>query len=112
MVRMAADGTMHTLRKGTNGFTCVIMGTDKMCNDANSMGFLHAMMKKEPPPNKVGVSYMLAGDEGRAILIPQPPARRPITIGSSLAPTLWCSVRPRRRSATRRPRILIQISPT
>lgn len=64
VVRMAADGTMHTLRKGTNGFTCVIMGTDKMCNDANSMGFLHAMMKKEPPPNKVGVSYMLAGDEG------------------------------------------------
>ena len=64
VVRMAADGTMHTLRKGSNGFTCVIMGTDKMCNDANSMEFLHAMMKKEPPPNKVGISYMLAGDDG------------------------------------------------
>ena len=64
VVRMANDGTMHTLRKGSNGFTCLIMGTDKMCNDANSMEFLHAMMKKEPPPNKVGISYMLAGDEG------------------------------------------------
>jgi hypothetical protein len=64
VVRMADDGAMHTLRKGSNGFTCLIMGTDKMCNDANSMEFLHAMMKKEPPPNKVGISYMLAGDVG------------------------------------------------
>jgi hypothetical protein len=64
VVRMADDGSMHTLRKGSNGFTCLIMGTDKMCNDVNSMEFLHAMMKKEPPPNKVGISYMLAGDVG------------------------------------------------
>jgi hypothetical protein len=64
VVRMADDGAMHTLRKGSNGFTCLIMGTDKMCNDVNSMEFLHAMMKKEPPPNKVGISYMLAGDVG------------------------------------------------
>ena len=64
VVRMASDGTMHTLRKGSNGFTCLIMGTDKMCNDANSMEFLHAVMKKEPPPDKVGISYMLAGDVG------------------------------------------------
>jgi hypothetical protein len=64
VVRMASDGTMHTLRKGSNGFTCLIMVTDKMCNDANSMEFLHAVMKKEPPPDKVGISYMLAGDVG------------------------------------------------
>jgi hypothetical protein len=64
VVRMASDGTMHTLRKGSNGFTCLIMGTDKMCNDANSMEFLHAVMKKEPPPDKIGISYMLAGDVG------------------------------------------------
>ena len=64
VVRMADDGTLHTLRKGSNGFTCLIMGTDKMCNDPNSMDFLHAVMKKEPPPNKVGISYMLAGDVG------------------------------------------------
>jgi len=64
VVRMQDDGGMRTLRKADNGFTCLIMGTDKMCNDANSMEFLHAMMKHQPPPEKVGVSYMLAGDEG------------------------------------------------
>jgi hypothetical protein len=64
VMRVGSDGTMRTLRNGTNGFTCLIMGTDKMCNDANSMEFVHAMMKHEPPPNKVGISYMLAGDKG------------------------------------------------
>jgi hypothetical protein len=64
VMRVGSDGTMRTLRTGTNGFTCLIMGTDKMCNDANSMEFVHAMMKHEPPPNKVGISYMLAGDKG------------------------------------------------
>ena len=64
VMRVDSDGTMRTLHKGDNGFTCLIMGTDKMCNDANSMEFIHAMMKHEPPPNKVGISYMLAGDEG------------------------------------------------
>jgi hypothetical protein len=64
VVRVGSDGSMRTLRKGTNGFTCLIMGTDKMCNDINSMEFIHAMMGRRPPPNKVGVSYMLAGDKG------------------------------------------------
>ncbi|MGB7846190.1 MAG: hypothetical protein WBL63_11280 [Candidatus Acidiferrum sp.] len=64
VVRMEKDASMRTLRKGTNGFTCLVMGTDKMCNDANSMEFIHAMMKHEPPPDKVGISYMLAGDRG------------------------------------------------
>jgi len=64
VVRVESDGSMRTLREGKNGFTCMVMGTDKMCNDANSMEFIHAMMRHEPPPNKVGISYMLAGDEG------------------------------------------------
>ena len=64
VVRMEKDGSMRTLRGGDNGFTCMIMGTDKMCNDRNSMDFINAVMKHEPPPDKVGVSYMLAGDEG------------------------------------------------
>ena len=64
VVRMEEGGSMRTLRPGTNGFTCMIVGTDRMCNDANSMEFLHAMMTHTPPPDKVGVSYMLAGDEG------------------------------------------------
>jgi hypothetical protein len=64
VIRVESDGSMRTLRKGDNGFTCMVMGTDKMCNDANSMEFIHAMMAHKPPPNKVGVSYMLAGDVG------------------------------------------------
>jgi hypothetical protein len=30
VVRVENDGTMRTLREGNNGFTCMIMGTDKM----------------------------------------------------------------------------------
>jgi outer membrane receptor for monomeric catechols len=64
VVRTEKDGSMRTLRPGKNGFTCMIMGTDRMCNDANSMEFIHALMMRTPPPNKVGISYMLAGDKG------------------------------------------------
>jgi hypothetical protein len=75
VVRMGEDGTMQTLRAGKNGFTCMIMGTDKMCNDANSMEFIHALMKHETPPDKVGISYMLAGDEGASNTDPYAPAK-------------------------------------
>lgn len=64
VVRANADGSMRTLRAGNNGFTCMVMGTDRMCNDRNAMEFIHAMMKHVAPPNKVGISYMLAGDKG------------------------------------------------
>lgn len=64
VVRMESNGSMRTLRAGTNGFTCMVMGTDRMCNDANSMEFIHALIMHMPPPDKVGVSYMLAGDHG------------------------------------------------
>jgi len=64
IIRVGADGSMKTLRESKNGFTCLVMGTDKMCNDANSMEFLHAMMNHQPPPDKLGISYMLAGDDG------------------------------------------------
>jgi hypothetical protein len=45
VVRIQADGSMRTLREGKNEFTCMIMGTDKMCNDPNSMEFINAVMK-------------------------------------------------------------------
>jgi hypothetical protein len=64
VVRMGANDSMRTLRPGNNGFTCMIVGTDKMCNDANSMEFIHAMLSHQPPPDKVGISYMLQGDKG------------------------------------------------
>jgi hypothetical protein len=64
VVRMEADGKMKTIRESKNGFTCMVIETDKMCNDANSMEFFGAMLKGEAPTDKVGISYMLAGDQG------------------------------------------------
>jgi len=67
IVAMAADGTMRTLRKGTNGFTCMpdnpaTPGPDAMCGDAASMEWAHALLSHKPPPvGKVGLLYMLAG---------------------------------------------------
>lgn len=64
IMRPNADGSMKMLRESKNGFTCMVVGTDRMCNDANSMEFIHAMLTKQPPPDKIGISYMLAGDKG------------------------------------------------
>jgi hypothetical protein len=64
VVRMQEDGTMKTLRDSKNGFNCLIMMGNKMCGDANSMEFFNAMMKKQSPPDKLGITYMLAGDKG------------------------------------------------
>jgi hypothetical protein len=61
---MNPDGSMKTLRQSKNGFTCMVAGTDRMCNDANSMEFIHALLTHQPPPDKLGISYMLAGDKG------------------------------------------------
>lgn len=61
------DGSMRTLRKGTNGFTCMpdnptTPGPDPMCWDANAAGWIDAWMKHtKPPVGKVGLMYMLAG---------------------------------------------------
>jgi hypothetical protein len=64
IMRLDPNGTMRTLRQGTNGFTCLVMGTDRMCADKNSMEFIHAIMSHTPPPDQFGVAYMLGGDRG------------------------------------------------
>src|SRR5215468_8713099 len=57
VIRMEKDGSMTTLRPGTNGFSCFLMGPLKgspsACLDANSMEFIGAWMKHAPPPNKL-----------------------------------------------------------
>jgi hypothetical protein len=66
---MAMDekGGMRTLRKGTNGWTCMpdapsTPGPDPMCMDKNAMDWVHAMVSHETPPaGKVGLMYMLSG---------------------------------------------------
>ena len=67
IVAMGADGTMKTLREGTNGFTCMpdnpaTPGPDPMCMDKNALDWAMAWVSKtEPPAGKVGFMYMLAG---------------------------------------------------
>lgn len=64
VMRMDAGGKMRMLREAKNDFTCMIAGTDIMCNDKNSMEFISAMLSHTAPPDKVGISYMLMGDVG------------------------------------------------
>lgn len=64
VARIDKSGNMQLLRKSKNGFTCLIMLNDIMCADANSMAFFDAAMKKQTPPDKLGFTYMLRGDQG------------------------------------------------
>lgn len=74
---------MKTLRKGTNGFTCIPddPGTptdDPMCTDENGMAWMHAIMSKSAPPEgKVAFAYMLKGGDAASNAdpyAPRPPA--------------------------------------
>ena len=66
VVAINTDGTMQTLRDGSNGFTCMpdnpaTPGPDPMCADANAMKWVEAWVGKKDPPQAVGFMYMLAG---------------------------------------------------
>jgi hypothetical protein len=67
IVAVNPDGTMRTLRKGTNGITCMpdnptTPGPDPMCMDANAMKWATAWMShRTPPADTVGLMYMLSG---------------------------------------------------
>lgn len=67
IVSMDAAGKMRTLRKGTNGFTCMgdnpqTPGPDPMCMDKNAMEWVHAWLAhKAPATGKLGFMYMLSG---------------------------------------------------
>ena len=64
VARFDKDGKMSTLRESKNGFTCMVIDADAMCADANSMAFFDAMMHKQTPPDALGLTYMLSGDNG------------------------------------------------
>lgn len=64
VVRIDKDGNVQSLRDSKNGFNCLVMLGDVMCADANSMAFFDAAMKKQTPPDKLGITYMLRGDQG------------------------------------------------
>ena len=65
---IALDEKMQprTLRQGSSMWTCIpdgpSPGVDPMCVDKNGMEFLQAWIAhKDPPANKIGFGYMLAG---------------------------------------------------
>ncbi|MDR7101248.1 hypothetical protein [Croceicoccus sp. BE223] len=67
IVAMADDGSMKTLREGSNGWTCMpdspaTPGPDPMCMDANALKWGMAWMSHgEPPAETPGFMYMLEG---------------------------------------------------
>jgi len=66
IVAMGADGKMKILRNGTNAFSCMpddpaTPGPDPMCFDKNAADWVMALSHHQPPPQKVGFMYMLAG---------------------------------------------------
>lgn len=67
IVTLTDKGVMTTLRKGTNGWTCMpdapdTPGPDPMCFDANAGKWAEAWIgHKTPPAGAVGVMYMLEG---------------------------------------------------
>jgi hypothetical protein len=67
IVTVDAKGAMSTVRKGTNGWTCMpddpnTPGPDPMCFDANAGKWVQAWAGHKPPPDGVpGVMYMLKG---------------------------------------------------
>ena len=67
IIDVSSDGKIRVVRQGSNQFTCMAdnpntPGPDPMCGDRNAMEWIEAWLnKKEPPKNKVGFMYMLAG---------------------------------------------------
>ena len=67
IIDVDSDGKIRVVRQGSNQFTCMAdnpntPGPDPMCADRNAMEWIEAWLnKKEPPKNKVGFMYMLAG---------------------------------------------------
>ena len=67
IVAAQADGTLRTVRAGSNQFTCMAdnpttPGPDPMCMDHSAMQWANAWMGHKPPPTgNVGLMYMLSG---------------------------------------------------
>jgi len=67
VVTVSPDGRFQVVRQGSNNFTCMpdnpqTPGPDPMCGDANAMEWIQAWAsRKEPPEDKIGFIFMLAG---------------------------------------------------
>ena len=78
---MTEDATVvdwegNVLQEGSNGYTCLptppmLTGTAPMCMDSEWMKWADAWQnKKDYAPETLGISYMLAGDEGASNIDP------------------------------------------
>jgi hypothetical protein len=63
-----STGTVHAIRPGTNGFTCVIVRPDPfagaICGDQTAAAWLVAMLRHDPRPPAMsapGIAYMAQG---------------------------------------------------
>ena len=66
IMKMSAGGQMQTVRKGSNGWTCIpdspdTPGPDPMCFDESAAEWVAAWSGHKPPPAKTGLMYMLEG---------------------------------------------------
>jgi hypothetical protein len=70
------DWDGNTLQEGDNGYVCLptppmLAGTAPMCMDAEWMEWADAWQnKKDFAADRIGISYMLAGDEGASNIDP------------------------------------------
>mgnify|MGYP001820682580 FL=1 len=70
------DWEGNVLQEGDNGYTCLptppmLTGTAPMCMDGEWMEWADAWSnKKEYAADRIGISYMLAGDEGASNIDP------------------------------------------
>jgi len=70
------DWAGKVLKEGSNGYTCLptpptMSGTAPMCMDSTWMEWADAWQNKKPYTAKaLGISYMLAGDEGASNIDP------------------------------------------
>src|SRR5262249_25557278 len=83
----------------------LLMDTDRMCADKNSMEFIHALMHHQPPPDQLGLAYMLGGDTGPSGEVGGTCNSSPYAtaIGSSQDRMSCFLVHPARRLATHEP---------
>ncbi|SDF31837.1 hypothetical protein [Limimaricola pyoseonensis] len=70
LLHIGEDGDMHTVKEGSNGWTCMYPGGDPMCADAEAVKWAQAYMGQETPPDTLGFVYMLLGDEGASNVDP------------------------------------------
>jgi hypothetical protein len=66
IMAMTADGKMQELRKGTNGWMCLVEANGTpMCLDKEWQAWADGWInKKDPQVKGVGLAYMLQGDKG------------------------------------------------